>query len=79
MTMTRHFSWQSLFHSVFLLWHECREQFAVFCYRISQSVLVSMGHHAVAYVQARRGKPGTEPSCLNRSDNLSTRFMMSRD
>jgi hypothetical protein len=79
MTTTRRFSWQALLNSLFLLWHECREEIAVFCYRISESVLVSLGQHAVAYVQARRGELGTKPSCSNRSANLSTRFMTSKD
>jgi hypothetical protein len=74
--MTRRSWWLIHFHSLFLLWHECGEEFAVFCYRISEGVLVSVGQHAVVAIQKRRGEPGTGPACSNPSANLFTRSMM---
>jgi hypothetical protein len=66
--------------TVLLLWHECGEDVAVFCYRITVGAFTALRSRAVVPVPVRANHlQRTRATCSNSSSISSTRCIVPRD
>jgi len=81
--MIRLGAWLSSVSLLFLLWHECGDDFGIFCYRIGIGVFSKVRSRALALAPALqlipRPLPRNRAACSNRSAICSTQSMMSKD
>lgn len=81
--MTRVEEWMSLFAGLGLLWYECRQDFAIFCYRIGCKVLAAAHRRAsqLAPVSQAAGRNilRNNAACLIPSFTSSAPFTAQRD
>ncbi len=78
--MTRIAAYLTVIFSSVLLWHECGEDIAVFCYRIGQGALTTVRSRALVPVPAsQETMVRTRAACSNPSSISFTRFMTSKD
>jgi hypothetical protein len=80
--------WLSVFGRWLVLWEECGENLAIFCYRIGVGILSRMRFRALVPVPVfqrtrlaalRSSKTRTSIACSNPSPIFSTPFMTSKD
>ena len=65
--------------SLLLLWHQCGDDFAIFCYRITEGALVTVHQRAIVPLQMRRVAPGKRSSCSSPSGTSSISSTTLRD
>ena len=69
--------------SLILLWHECGEDLAVFCYRIGMGAFMGLRSRALVPVPVRNSidysAARTRSACLTPSFESSTRFTTRMD
>jgi hypothetical protein len=72
-------AWLGFFSALVLVWHECGENPAVFCYRIGSGAFTSARSRALVPVLATQRTVRNSAACSNRSATFSTPFTMSKD
>jgi hypothetical protein len=68
--------WLLLVCAVVVLWEECGENLAIFCYRIGWEVISNLRAHALFLIPV---SVRTEAACWNTSATCSTRYMTSKE
>jgi len=81
--MIRLGAWIAVFAPLALMWQECGEDLAIFCYRIGCNVFMFTGRRALALVPVRHTISEkfarTKAACSNPSFTFSTPSMTRRD
>jgi len=81
--MIRLSSWIAAIMAMGFLWHECGDDWGIFCYRIGCNVFTFTRKQTLALVPVRHTIHGnlarTDVACSNRSCTFSTPFMTPRD
>jgi hypothetical protein len=77
--MIRRASWLAPLNAFVLLWHECGENLAVFCYRISRGALVTARARGYMNIPAAQIFHRNSADCSNPSVIFSTPFTTSKD
>ena len=80
--MIRLDAWTAAFGAIGLLWYECREDLAVFCYRIGCGALASARSRALEFAPVQaviRTTARNNSDCWNRSFTSSARFTTPKD
>jgi hypothetical protein len=68
--------WLLLVCAVVVLWEECGENLAIFCYRIGWEVISNLRARALFLIPV---SVRTEAACWNTSATCSTRYMTSKE
>ena len=75
--------WHALFGTLGLLWHECGQDFAFFCYRIGYGVLTIMHSRALALAPVSLGltkiSVRKSDACSKPSSIFSARSTIQKD
>jgi hypothetical protein len=77
--MMRLDAWLGCFSALVLLWHECGENPAIFCYRIGSGSFTTARSRALVPVLATPRTVRNSTACSNSSATFSTPSTMSRD
>jgi len=68
--------WLLLVCAVVVLWEECGENLAIFCYRIGWEAISNLRARALFLIPV---SVRTEAACWNTSATCSTRYMTSKE
>jgi hypothetical protein len=75
--------WKELSRSMGLLWHECGQDFALFCYRIGYSAVTLLHSRALEFAPVSLGLEKISirksPACSNPSSIFCVRSMTQKD
>jgi hypothetical protein len=77
--MMRFSTWMTSIGICVLVWHECAENPALFCYRIGMGAFASFCSRAQILASVTNPAARNNPRCLNPSAIYSTRSTMLKD
>jgi hypothetical protein len=77
--MMRLSAWMATVGICVLMWHECAENPAVFCYLIGMRAFPGIRSRALTLARITNAVARNDSTCLNRSGNFSTPSTMLKD
>jgi hypothetical protein len=81
--MTRFSAWMTAVGACVMIWHECAENPAIFCYRIGRRAFTGIRSRSFflepAMIPVTRPVSRNDSRCSNPSGNFSTRSTMLKD
>ena len=77
--MTRFSAWMTAVGACVLIWHECAENPAIFCYLIGLRAFTGIRSRALLLAPVANATARNNSRCSNRSGIFSTRSTMLKD
>jgi hypothetical protein len=77
--MMRYSAWVAAVSTCVLIWHECAENPAFFCYRIGLGAFTTVRSRALTLAPVMQFTARNDPRCSTRSGICSTPSTMSKD